>query len=60
MALELSDVAERMYRQRLKRETPDLSDEALDRAVDVWLAVRPGAEQGDASGIPVPWPRPRR
>jgi hypothetical protein len=54
-ALELADLAERMVRARLRREHPDWSDDELDESVLVWLHERPGAEHGDAEGIPVDW-----
>ena len=53
----LIDVAERMLRQRLRRETPDISEQALDEHIGAWYARRPGAEFGDGVGIPKVWPR---
>lgn len=52
-ALELADLAERMVRARLRREHADWSDDELDEGVLAWLHERPGAEHGDAEGIPV-------
>jgi hypothetical protein len=57
MAFELIDIAERMLRQRLRREMPDISEQALAERVDAWYARRPGAELGDAEGRPGAWPR---
>jgi Rv0078B-related antitoxin len=57
MAFELIDVAERMLRQRLRREQPDISEQALDEHINAWYARRPGAELGDGEGIPAVWPR---
>jgi len=57
MAFSLIEVAERMLRQRLRRESPDISDETLAERVGAWYARRPGAEFGDGVGIPVAWPR---
>jgi hypothetical protein len=54
---ELIDFAERMLRQRLRREFPDISDQALEERVSAWYERRPGAELGDGEGIPVAWPR---
>jgi hypothetical protein len=54
---ELIEVAERMLRQRVRRELPDISDEALEERVSAWYERRPGAEFGDGEGIPVAWPR---
>jgi Rv0078B-related antitoxin len=53
----LIDVAERMLRQRLRRESPDISEHALEERVGAWYARRPGAEFGDGVGIPAAWPR---
>jgi hypothetical protein len=59
LALELSDVAERMRAQRFRRENPRLGDEAIDALMQSWRGARSGAEAGDAPGRSVPWPRPR-
>ena len=53
----LIDVAERMFRQRLRRESPDITEQALEERIGAWYAQRPGAEFGDAQGIPGKWPR---
>jgi len=53
----LIDVAERMLRQRLRREFPEISEQLLEERVGAWYARRPGAEFGDAVGIPAAWPR---
>jgi hypothetical protein len=52
-ALELADLAERMVRARLRRDHPEWSDGELEERVLAWLHERPGAEHGDAEGIPV-------
>jgi len=57
MAFSLIEVAERMLRQRLRRESPDISNEALEERIAAWYARRPGAEFGDGVGIPAAWPR---
>ncbi|HTA92251.1 MAG TPA: hypothetical protein VK745_21885 [Polyangiaceae bacterium] len=57
IAFALIDVAERMLRQRLRRESPDISEAALDERVCAWYARRPGAEFGDGVGTPAAWPR---
>jgi hypothetical protein len=59
IALELFEVAEQMLRQRLRRENPSGSDEELETQVQAWRTARPGAEDGDSPGRPVPWPRRR-
>ncbi|MEZ4447318.1 MAG: hypothetical protein R3B72_50030 [Polyangiaceae bacterium] len=51
-ALELADLAERMVRARLRREHPEWSERELEAKVIAWLHERPGAEHGDAEGIP--------
>lgn len=56
-ALELTDLAERMLRQRLRREQPELTDAEIDAKIDGWYEDRPGAPHGDASGEPSGWPR---
>ena len=57
MTFALIDVAERMLRQRLRREAPEMSERALEERVGAWYARRPGAEFGDGVGIPAAWPR---
>lgn len=49
-ALELHELGVQMYRQRLRRERPELTDEELAAEVRAWLHTRPGAEHGDAVG----------
>jgi hypothetical protein len=56
-ALELADLAERMVRERLRREHPGASEAEIESRVEAWLLVRPGAEHGDAVGLPVELPR---
>jgi Rv0078B-related antitoxin len=53
IALELTELAEQMLRQRLRRTRPDLDDAAVEHEVDAWYATRPGAEHGDAIGQPI-------
>jgi hypothetical protein len=53
VALELTQLAEQMLRQRLRRTRPDLDDSAIEREVDAWYMARPGAEHGDAFGRPI-------
>ena len=57
LAFELAELGEAMFRHRLRRERPGLTEEELDLAVEAWRLRRPGAEHGDAEGTPVPWPR---
>jgi hypothetical protein len=57
LALELAELGEAMFRQRLRREQPGLTEEQIGALVDAWRQRRPGAENGDAEGKPVSWPR---
>jgi hypothetical protein len=50
IAFALIEVAERMLRQRLRREAPELSEQALEDRVNAWYAKRPGAQFGDGVG----------
>ena len=54
---ELIDLADRMLRQRLLRDSPGMSEQALEAALSTWYERRPGAELGDGEGISVAWPR---
>lgn len=51
-ALELHELGVQMYRQRLRRERPQLTDAELAAEIRAWLRSRPGAEHGDAIGRP--------
>jgi hypothetical protein len=57
LAFELAELGEAMFRQRLRRDRPGLTEGEIDALVDAWRQRRPGAEHGDAEGRPVPWPR---
>jgi hypothetical protein len=57
LALELSDVVERMRAQRFRRENPRLDEKAIEALMESWRETRPGAEAGDAPGRSVAWPR---
>ena len=57
MALDLAEVAEKMLRQRLRRESPDTPDSEIEERVAEWYRRRPGAEFGDGQGRPGQWPR---
>jgi hypothetical protein len=59
LALDLYATGEAMMRQRIRRERPELSSVEVEKRLCAWLCLRPGAEQGDAVGRPLPWPRPR-
>jgi len=58
LALELSELGEAMLRQRLRRKHPGATPAEIDAMVVTWRSQRPGAENGDGEGRPVPWPRP--
>jgi hypothetical protein len=57
LAFELAELGEAMFRQRLRRGRPALSESDVDALVDAWRQRRPGAEHGDAQGKPIAWPR---
>jgi len=57
LALELAELGEAMFRQRLRRDRPELTEEQIEGLLDAWRQRRPGAEHGDALGKPVVWPR---
>jgi hypothetical protein len=60
LALELFDAGEDMMRQTLRRRFPDATDAEIQARLDRWLHERPGAEDGDAPGRRVAWPRAHR
>ncbi len=51
-AFDLFDAAMEMLESRLRREHPGATDAQIDAWIGEWLAKRPGAEHGDAEGIP--------
>jgi hypothetical protein len=57
LAFELSDLAETMLRQTLRRKHPEAGEDRIEAMVLEWRLRRPGAEYGDCEGRPVPWPR---
>jgi Rv0078B-related antitoxin len=60
IAMELFDAGVEMMRQNLRRRFPDADEKEISVRLAQWLQERPGAEHGDCSGRPVPWPRPPR
>jgi hypothetical protein len=48
--LDLVELGEDLYRQRLRREEPGLTEPELDVRVGAWRRSRPGAPDGDAEG----------
>jgi hypothetical protein len=57
LAFELAELGEAMFRQRRRRDRPELTPSEVDALVDAWRQRRPGAEHGDAQGRPIAWPR---
>lgn len=51
-ALDLYALGERMFRQRLRNDDPNISESEIDATIAEWLARRPGAEYGDMPGVP--------
>ena len=49
---DLFDAGVSMMRARLRREHPTLDDYGIEQLLGAWLATRPGAEHGDAAGVP--------
>ena len=53
LALELFEAGCEMMMLNLKRAHPHASEVEIDELYREWLHTRPGAEFGDAEGIPV-------
>ena len=56
-AFELFEAGVRMMTERLRRRHPEASTAELEALLREWLLSRPGAEAGDADGVPDTWPR---
>jgi len=52
LACELFDTGVAMMRENILRRMPNAPDEAIAEALAAWLHERPGAEFGDAPGVP--------
>lgn len=52
LALDMHELGVGMRRQALRREHPGASVEEIERLVHEWMRTRPGAESGDAAGVP--------
>lgn len=50
--MELINLAERAFIYKLKRKHPEMPDEDVRLAIRNWYQDRPGAELGDAEGMP--------
>jgi Rv0078B-related antitoxin len=48
-ALQMADLGISMYRQRMRREHPDATDEEIEAEVQAWLMRRPGDCPGPPS-----------
>ena len=57
IALDLFEFGTDMMRQKLRRETPDATQDEIQARLVAWLQERPGAELGDGVGRPAHWPR---
>jgi hypothetical protein len=53
VALDLSEAAEKIALQNLRRRHPDATPEEIEQKLLEWLLNRPGAEHGDGVGRPV-------
>ena len=56
IAMELYEFGEAIMRQNLRREHSHSSEAEIEKLFLAWLHRRPGAEEGDAEGRPIPWP----
>lgn len=52
MAFALFEFGVMLYRQRLRRDHPEMSESDIDRVIAEWMERRPGAELGDMVGVP--------
>jgi hypothetical protein len=60
LALDLFETGVAIMEQNLRREHPQATEEEIQEKLFQWLRHRPGAEDGDAPGRRVSWPRPQR
>jgi hypothetical protein len=49
-ALDLVEAAEELFRRRVRRENPAISEEEIDSLFAGWVHDRPDAPYGDAPG----------
>ena len=56
-AFEMFELGVDMMAANLRRRHPHASPEEIERLIDAWLLERPGAEEGDGPGVPVPLER---
>ena len=50
--IELQELAERAFLYKLKKKSPNLTQDQISAEVYQWYRVRPGAEHGDGEGRP--------
>jgi len=54
-AFEMYEVGVALKRSALVASHPAASDAEINQLLNEWLQHRPGAEHGDAAGVPVDW-----
>jgi hypothetical protein len=59
IAFDLHEAGVALMRQNLRRRFPEADEGEIDARLAAWLHERPGAEFGDAEGLPATWPRRR-
>ena len=52
IALQLHDEGVALMRQNLRRRNPEAGEDEIEEMLVAWLHERPGAEHGDAVGVP--------
>jgi hypothetical protein len=52
VTIDLFEAALDFQRQSLRRRNPHATDAEIEQLLDVWLARRPGAKDGDGVGRP--------
>lgn len=57
VALDLTELGERLLAQRYRREHPEASEAEIRQVIAEWYAARPMAPEGDGVGRVVAWPR---
>lgn len=59
LAFDLHEAGIDLMRQNLRRRDPQADAAEIEQRLGAWLRHRPGAEHGDAVGVPGSWPRRR-
>lgn len=52
LAFELFGAGCDMMEKKLRRDHPEANDDLIEQLLSEWLQTRPGAEMGDAKGVP--------